>query len=533
METSDISPQKTEDLFNNIQDLEQLQSDHKTSSEERIQIEKLTAQNELLTEMQSNSIKVTTLKDLVTNFKRVIQEENLQERQFLIYNGKLKMEKSIEIKISFIRHFESEYIVLILRDTTQRDLLVTLEETNKYKDQLLASVSHKLRAPLNGNINLVESAVNSPAIPDTIKECLLVPALRSGKFLLHIINDILDMSQIKQKKLRLVFESKDLKETLKSAAQLVELQARKKDIELFIELDPSLSDKFCTDHMRLSQIVLNLLSNAIKFTKQGIVKLRALPVDNGSDWINIIVEDSGIGIDQENFQRLFSSYANIEFDGRQTMNPAGVGLGLNIVSNLVKLLAPASHSEISVTSVLNEGSVFSFIIENKELVPVKFEETSDESSSASFSAYKIAAELPSPKSLPKIQKQINEIDSLISIMIPFSTKNLEFEPLVDLECLCPKVLVVDDNLFNIMAFETILSSLEIKCDSFYSGPAALQKLLNRQAKTCGKTCKTYSVVFMDQEMPEMTGTETVTEIKRLQSENSIPKMRIVGCTYSS
>jgi len=93
--------------------------------------------------------------------------------------------------------------------------LITLEETNKYKDQLLASVFHELRAPLNGNINLVETAVNSPKILEVIKESLLIPAFRSSKFLLHIINDILDMSQIKEKKLRLVFQQGDLEETLK------------------------------------------------------------------------------------------------------------------------------------------------------------------------------------------------------------------------------------------------------------------------------------------------------------------------------
>lgn len=117
------------------------------------------------------------LTDLITNFKEIIKEKNLQEKQFLIYNGRLKAEnqpdKAIEIKVSFIQHFENEYIILILRDTTQRDQLVALEETNKYKDQLLASVSHELRAPLNGNINLVEGAIASSKIPGHIKETLL------------------------------------------------------------------------------------------------------------------------------------------------------------------------------------------------------------------------------------------------------------------------------------------------------------------------------------------------------------------------
>ncbi len=197
------------------------------------------------------------LEDVLKNFEKQIIESHIQERQFLIYNGKLRLEeqeKAIEVKLSFVQHFENFYIILILRDTTQRDLLITLEENNKYKDQLLASVSHELRAPLNGNINLVEAAISSPTISDDTKENLLIPALRSSKFLLHIINDILDMSQIKQQKLRLVVRSEDIKETLQNTAQLVEIQAEKKGIELHLKLDPNLPKMLCTDHIRLSQI---------------------------------------------------------------------------------------------------------------------------------------------------------------------------------------------------------------------------------------------------------------------------------------
>jgi len=413
---------------------------------------------------------------------------------------------------------------------------VTLQETNKYKDQLLASVSHELRGPLNGNINLVESAITSPKIPENIKESLLLPALRSSKFLLHIINDMLDMSQIKERKLRLVFESGDLKETLKSAGQLVELQAQKKGIELVVNIDLKLPVNFCTDHMRLSQIVLNLLSNASKFTRGGMIKLTAIPLAEEENWVKIIVEDSGIGIRQENIHKLFSSYSTIEFEERQAINSSGVGLGLNISSNLADLLAPKSYPGISVSSIPGQGSTFSFIIENKEIIPTqptqpeKPSEESDSSSSRdlSSSSYEIADELPGRIPLPKIKKTNTNNDSSASMILPLPTTTRTFE--LEEKCCCPKILIVDDNPFHIMAFETILNSLDIQCDSVYSSHAALQKLLDRKNKACGKHCMPYSVVFMDQEMPEMTGAETVIEIKRLQKEDIIPEMRIIGCT---
>ena len=446
-------------------------------------------------------LKVDALKDLIESFKNIVMNKALQERQFLVYNGKLKMDnaeqnKSIEIKISFIQHYENNSIVLIFRNTTQRDLLVALEEANKYKDQLLASVSHELRAPLNGNINLVETAVNSPIIPENIKENLLVPALRSSKFLLNIINDILDMSQIKEKKLRLTFQSGDLQGTLKSTAQLIELQAKKKGIELSIELDPNLPRSFCTDHIRLSQIVLNLLNNAMKFTKEGIVKMTATPIRN-TNWVEICVEDSGIGMSQENVKKLFTHYTHIEFEGRQKMNPTGVGLGLNIAHNLSELLAPQGHQGISVVSMPNQGSTFKFVIENKQ----KAEDFNNE----------IAEERPGVIK-PIFKAKINRNNSMKR------------------ECTCSKVLIVDDNPFNTMAFETILNSLEVKCDSVYSGSSAIKKILNREENKCGKNCKSYTLVFMDQEMPEMSGAEAVREIRRLQGEKVVSNMRFVRCT---
>jgi len=174
------------------------------------------------------------------------------------------------------------------------------------------------------------------------------------------------MSQIKAKKLRLTFQQGNLLEILKDTIQLVELQAKKKKVNLEMQVDSQLSEPFWTDHVRLSQIVLNLLNNAINFTQEGVIKLTASPMENNR-WVKIAVEDSGIGMIRENVKRLFSSYTHIDSKGREQINPAGVGLGLNIAYNLAELLGPAGHNEIKVTSIPNQGSTFSFIVENKEI----------------------------------------------------------------------------------------------------------------------------------------------------------------------
>jgi len=460
---------------------------------------------------------MNSLQDLIENFKTLAREANLQERQFLIYNGKLKTEdnqaKSIEIKVSYLQQHNTEYMVLNIRDTTQRDLLVTLQDNNKYKDQLLASVSHELRAPLNGNINLVESAIADKGVPQDIKERLLTPAVRSSKFLLHLINDILDMSQIKAQKLRLIFKSEKLLETLKNTMQLIEVQAKRKKIELTLAIHPEVQGSLCTDHVRLSQIVLNLLNNAVKFTHKGSIVLSAIPTED-LNCVKISVRDSGIGMNKEDTHKLFSDYTHIEFADRASVNPTGIGLGLSISANLARLLGPKDQQGILVESVINQGSTFAFLIENKGEGNPVLEKSEEESC-------EVVHELQ-PVTKPPLMPRA---------MTAFSTALFIQADLKKLKCVCPKVLIVDDNPFNTMAFETILGSLDVKCESVFSGRSAIERIFEREKGPCGDSCKAYQVIFMDQEMPEMTGSEAVKEIRRLQSENLISKeKKIIGCT---
>ena len=476
--------------------------------------------------------RIDNLETLIRDFKTIIKEVSLQERQFLIYNGKLKLEdhhqKSIEIKISYLHQYNTEYIILIFRDMTQRDQLVTLEDNNKYKDQLLASVSHELRAPLNGNINLVESALQNISVPIQVKERLLIPALRSSKFLLHLINDILDMSQLKAKKLRLIFKPGKLQETLSDTLQLVELQAKKKGIELCLVMNPEVQSlTLCTDHVRLSQIVLNLLNNAIKFTQKGSVILSAVPTEN-SDCLKISVQDSGIGMTKEDIEKLFSDYTHIEFAERKDINPTGVGLGLSIAYNLAKLLGPANQRGIVVESVQGIGSTFSFLVENKEekghldLQDIVVKNPASDKSNPVPDEFTISE--------PNVFTRLHKSFSVNLMRQPHKTLSSLDPEKPEKKCKCSKVLVVDDNPFNTMAFETVLGSLNFKCDSVFDGRAAIDKILYRQNNRCGETCKPYDVVFMDQEMPGMTGSEAVRELRKLQLQHIIGDMKIIGCT---
>jgi len=177
-----------------------------------------------------------------------------------------------------------------------------LETNNQYKDKLLASVSHELRTPLNGNLTLMEIAMSLDKIPSSVKGQFLVPAYRSGKLLDHIINDILDYSQINVGKLRMIFEELSIQKTLENCIQLMEIQAKAKGLELSLSIDKKVPAFLTTDHNRVRQIVLNLLSNAIKFTFKGEVRVKAEMVQENQ--IKISVCDTGIGIQEENLKKL-------------------------------------------------------------------------------------------------------------------------------------------------------------------------------------------------------------------------------------
>jgi len=431
-------------------------------------------------------------------------------------------EKSIEVKLSLSRgQYSKQFLILLLRDTTQRDQVIRLEANNKYKDQLLASVSHELRTPLNGSINLLEASLCSDTIDTQTKQDFLMPALNSSKFLLHLINDILDMSQIKAEKLRLTFQRIDPRETIINAVKLLTLNAQMKGINLEVELQDDLPNIFSTDHVRLSQIILNLIHNSIKFTQIGFVKISAEPVES-MPWIKIVIQDSGIGMTKEEVKQLFSVFTHIESHDRDNLNPTGAGLGLSIAHNLAKILGPKAAGGIKVSSIPGQGSSFTFFIENREAHSKRQARVNREKQEESLSI----------ESHPEIGEEPAKYKTIPNYISPKSTKfltmSLKLEESVN--CKCPKILIIDDDAFNMLAYKSVFRTLGADCDCAYNGKAGIEKLLQRVYNPCCQGCKPFSLIFMDQEMPEMNGVETVAEIKGLQAQGKLPGVNIIGCT---
>src|SRR5262245_38312589 len=227
-----------------------------------------------------------------------------------------------------------------------------LAEASEHKSQFLASMSHELRTPLNAIIGLTEMMVTNAGRFGTEKA--LEPLRRvnaAGTHLLSLINEVLDLSKIEAGKLDLNPEPINLArlidEVIGTAGQLAE----KNKNRLIVEAQENLG-RLTADPMRLKQILLNLLSNACKFTKEGEVALRVRKVADGSNWVELAVADSGIGMTAEQQAKLFHDFT--QADSLTARRYGGTGLGLAITRKLARMMG----GDVTVTSEPGKGSVF-------------------------------------------------------------------------------------------------------------------------------------------------------------------------------
>ena len=233
------------------------------------------------------------------------------------------------------------------------------EVANQSKSAFLANMSHEIRTPMNAIIGLSELAMQDTTHPPTRN--YLGKIKSASDALLGIINDILDLSKIEAGKLEM--ESLDflLRDVFGYLSDLFRLQAAEKNLELIFSLDEACWLALNGDYMRLQQILMNLLGNAIKFTHEGEVELQATLLETRGERVvlQFLVRDTGIGLQQEEIERLFNSFS--QADSSTTRRYGGTGLGLAICKRLVELM----EGRIWVESQPGQGSTFYFTVECK------------------------------------------------------------------------------------------------------------------------------------------------------------------------
>ncbi|WP_264520993.1 response regulator [Flavobacterium sp. N1994] len=321
------------------------------------------------------------------------------------------------------------------------------EEASQLKSQFVSTITHELRTPLYGVIGITN------IILDEHKELGNSPHLRSlkfsAKYLLSLVNDILQINKIEEKRIvleNLIFNITDEITLIKNSVEYI---ADKNNDKLTLEIDTAIPEFLIGDKLRLSQIIMNLVSNALKFTKNGEVSIIAdlKKVEGKVYFIEFKIKDTGIGIAKEHQSKIFDKFVQIE---RKEEDYQGTGLGLSIVSSLVKLF----DSEIHLESEENVGTTFSFTI------GFEFDE----------------------------EKSIEIINN---IEVDLSTTGLY------------NILVVEDNKINQVVTKKIIQGSNMTCTIVDDGYAAMVAIER----------EVFDLILMDINMPLINGFETTRKIR--------------------
>ncbi|MBU1286313.1 MAG: response regulator [Alphaproteobacteria bacterium] len=226
------------------------------------------------------------------------------------------------------------------------------EAANNAKSQFLAAMSHEIRTPLNGILGMAQSLMSDPELTPAQHEKVDI-LLDSGRTLLSLVDDVLDLSKIEAGKLGIDAVDGDLRHAVGRVTRLFEPRAREKGISLEVVVEEPFNSALCFDPVRVRQCLSNLISNAIKFTDKGQVRVRVATQPEDEQWrVTIDVCDSGIGISQDALSRLFTDFS--QADSSTTRRFGGTGLGLAITRRLARMMG----GDVVGQSLPHQGSSF-------------------------------------------------------------------------------------------------------------------------------------------------------------------------------
>ena len=329
------------------------------------------------------------------------------------------------------------------------------------KSRFLSNMSHEIRTPINAILGMNEMILREYTDPQLLTYSGNIR--NSGRMLLTLINDILDMTKIESGKLEIIpteYKTADLFLDLWNA---IYLRAKDKNLALSFTLDETMPGALYGDDVRVKQIVTNLLTNAVKYTHKGGVKLHAAYEKQGENMITLIisVQDTGIGIRKEDMGRLFENFQRLDED--KNRNIEGTGLGMSITMMLLKMM----DGDIDVESVYQEGSTFTVRIPQKVI---------DHEPVGDFESIRNRHPLTDDKHYGSFEAPEANI------------------------------LVVDDNPLNLVVFTSFLKVTKMNIVTAESGKKCLELVKDRP----------FHIIFMDHMMPEMDGVETFHEIQKLK-----------------
>lgn len=286
----------------------------------------------------------------LTNAFAFVQLENLVVELRLLNEEYQKKNKQIKLQNDSLLELHNQLKIKAAELEVQK---IKAEESTKLKSQFLASMSHELRTPMNSVLGLTELILDEgDLLTPKLKERLEI-VHRSGKRLMSLLNDILDLSKIESGKMELKNDEILLEDIITDVEASIKPLIAKKHLELIITRNINTNVSINIDKDKVTQVLINLLGNAIKFTERGAVELR---INDSNEKLQFAVIDSGIGISTEHQKIIFEEFRQI--DGSNTRKYGGTGLGLSICKKIAEML----NGSLTVESEVNKGSIFTFIV---------------------------------------------------------------------------------------------------------------------------------------------------------------------------
>ena len=385
-----------------------------------------------------------------------------------LFNPSILIITAMEAFVTILMYFtiENPDLKMIEELNIARD---QADKANNAKSEFLSNMSHEIRTPLNAIVGFSQ-ALEEENLPDEAKD-EVKDIIMASQSLLEIVNGILDISKIEANKLEIVNAEYDFNKVLEELVALTRARMGDKPLQFKTSFDPTIPTVLYGDHTRIKQIILNLLTNAVKYTKEGYINFKVDSVIKEDVCRLIIsVEDSGIGIKEENINKLFSKFER--FDLEKNITIEGTGLGLAITKKLVDLM----NGKIVVQSTYGEGSRFTVAIDQK-IVKTPTITIKDQNEQKEVKAFDVSGK---------------------------------------------RILVVDDNKLNLKGATRLLKEYNVEIETIDSGFECIEKI---------KAGQTYDLILMDDMMPKMTGTETIAKLKQIEGYN-IPTIALTANAIS-
>ena len=383
------------------------------------------------------------IRDAITQLQEMKLEKNPELDQYINTNSEVG-----QIATAIDSLYDS--IGEMLQAETEKQAVIAANES---KARFLASMSHEIRTPINTIIGMNEMILRENQ--DGIIQEYAINIKRESQLLIGLVSDVLDFSEIDAGKMRIVEKAYETSYMLYDTVLAMMPGIRDKKLELVREIDAGIPKWLKGDELRIRQVLNNLLSNAMKYTEQGTITFRASGEQQEDKyWLKIEVEDTGIGIKEEELVQVFESFKRLELD--KTHYIEGSGLGLNITRQLVELMG----GTITVKSEYGKGSCFTVCL---------------------------------PQSLISEQEEAGS-----------STKNTTAQEQREyLRFPDAKLLAVDDNKMNLTVLTALLKRSQMQVDTASGGMAGVE--MAKKTK--------YDLILMDHMMPGMDGIEALHAIR--------------------